>query len=112
MTLTYREKVQDLAGLWGAIQHLVGIILLVNKALQRDAGSTLCAFVGDSGFYDSNLCGAKGLPSDHAGRLGCAFWRKYILDKLCLGVRYSAVGHESVLMNQLYSYTYTHIYII
>ena len=47
--INLQEKVQDLAALWGAIQHLVEIILLVNKA----------------GFYDNPTCGAKGLPSDH-----------------------------------------------
>uniref|UniRef100_A0A8B9WFX2 CXXC motif containing zinc binding protein n=1 Tax=Bos mutus grunniens TaxID=30521 RepID=A0A8B9WFX2_BOSMU len=43
--INLQEKVRDLAALWGAIRHLVGIILLVNKALQRDAGSTLLCFL-------------------------------------------------------------------
>ena len=43
--INLQEKVRDLAALWGAIRHLVGIILLVNKALQRDAASTLLSFL-------------------------------------------------------------------
>ena len=43
--INLQEKVRDLAALWGAIRHLVGIILSVNKALQRDAASTLLSFL-------------------------------------------------------------------
>lgn len=43
--INLQEKVRDLAALWGAIWHLVGIILSVNKALQRDAASTLLSFL-------------------------------------------------------------------